>query len=51
MEPAPAARDVQSPQRIKDIKTFRSLDLTNTRITDAGVKELKAALPRCEIAR
>ena len=28
---------------------LQSLDLTRTNVTDAGVKKLKAALPKCDI--
>ena len=32
-------------------KPVIGVDLTGTKVTDAGVKELQAALPRCKIQR
>jgi hypothetical protein len=36
---------------LKGLTALRLLDLTNTKVTDAGVKELQKALPELEIVR
>lgn len=34
---------------LRNLHSLRSLSLNGTRVTDAGVKELQRALPKCEI--
>jgi hypothetical protein len=36
--------------RLKDLRNLKSLNLERTKVTDAGVAELKAALPNCDIS-
>jgi len=38
-------------KELKGLKSLRLLDLRRTGVTDAGVKEIKAALPKIEIRR
>ena len=38
-------------KELKDFKQLTSLDISFTGVTDAGVKELQAALPHCKIHR
>ena len=35
----------------KGLKQLKSLNLSNTRVTEAGVAELRKALPNCQIKR
>ena len=43
-----AVTDKCVPQLAK-LKELRSLDLSDTKVTEAGVKELQKALPKCQI--
>ena len=36
-------------KELKDLKSLRSLDLSHTKVTDAGLKDLREALPTCNI--
>jgi hypothetical protein len=36
---------------LKELKQLSTLDLGNSQVTDAGVKDLQEALPRCRISR
>jgi Leucine-rich repeat (LRR) protein len=36
---------------LKDLASLRSLDLSGTKVTDAGVKQLRIAMPNCQISR
>jgi hypothetical protein len=36
---------------LKDCKKLQTLYLRETKVTEAGVKELKSSLPRCVITR
>ena len=38
-------------KELAGLEQLRSLDLRYSQLTDAGVKELKEALPKCEIHR
>ena len=38
-------------KELKDLKQLTTLHLGGARVTDAGVKELQAALPHCKIHR
>ena len=37
-------------KEVTKLQNLRSLSLRDTQITDAGVAELKKALPKCEIS-
>jgi hypothetical protein len=36
---------------LKELKGLTELNILNTQITDTGLKELRSALPKCEILR
>ena len=38
-------------QHLKGLTQLQKLDLANTKVTDAGVKDLQKALPKLEIVR
>jgi hypothetical protein len=38
-------------KELAGLKSLQSLDLSRTKVTDAGLKELQKALPDCEIVR
>ena len=38
-------------EHLKGLTKLQSLDLRNTQVTDAGVKGLQKALPKCKIDR
>ena len=38
-------------KELKDLKQLTTLSLGGPKVTDAGVKELQAALPKCKIQR
>ena len=37
-------------EEVKDLKQLESLNLFHTKVTAAGMKELKEALPKCDIS-
>ncbi len=50
-EPHVQIATIESPQfdRLADLTNLESLDLRRTKVTAAGISELKAALPKCQI--
>ena len=38
-------------KHLKGVTTLRMLTIGGTQVTDAGVKQLRAALPKCRIVR
>jgi hypothetical protein len=38
-------------KELKELKQLTTLVLRRTKVTDAGVKELQEALPKCKITR
>jgi hypothetical protein len=36
---------------LKELTNLRELFIRNTRVTDAGLKDLQAALPKCRIVK